>query len=249
MCLLGYSSQSRGRPWWRHQMETFSALLAICAGNSPVPDEFPAQRPVTRSFDVSFDLRLNKRLSKQSWGWWFETRSHPLWRHCNVNERYIYLPNNICIKLEHGTQCEQVSNGYPPVIFLSFNYWRRIITKPYVFNVMLNLNDYLQFIDDYWSEICLGMTYFTAQYNMILEIQLQWIRGNIVKIFMNRRRFKLEWQCATCVVLWIKSCMFTTFKGRIIGFKMADFDGQKSMETSGILSMHDPWFHHKLYRK
>ena len=24
-------------PWWRHQMETYSALLAICAGNSPVP--------------------------------------------------------------------------------------------------------------------------------------------------------------------------------------------------------------------
>ena len=69
--------------WWRHQMETFSALLAICAGNSPVPGEFPAQRPVTRSFDVFFDLRLNKRLSKQSWGWWFETLSCPLWRHRN----------------------------------------------------------------------------------------------------------------------------------------------------------------------
>ena len=26
--------------WWRHQMETFSALLAICAGNSPVTSEF-----------------------------------------------------------------------------------------------------------------------------------------------------------------------------------------------------------------
>ena len=51
--------------WWRHQMETFSALLATCAGNSPVPGEFPAQRPVTRSFDVFFDLHLNKRLSKQ----------------------------------------------------------------------------------------------------------------------------------------------------------------------------------------
>ena len=50
-------------------METFSALLAICAGNSPVPGEFPAQRPVTRSFDVYFDLRPNKRLSKQSLGW------------------------------------------------------------------------------------------------------------------------------------------------------------------------------------
>ena len=52
--------------WWRHQMETFSALLAIRAGNSPVPGEFPAQRPVTRSFDVFFDLRLNERLRKQS---------------------------------------------------------------------------------------------------------------------------------------------------------------------------------------
>ena len=39
-------------------MKTFSALLAICAGNSPVPGEYPAQRPVTRSFDVFFDLRL-----------------------------------------------------------------------------------------------------------------------------------------------------------------------------------------------
>ena len=29
-------------------METFSAFLAICAGNSPVTGEFPAQRPVTR---------------------------------------------------------------------------------------------------------------------------------------------------------------------------------------------------------
>ena len=40
-------------------METFSALLAICAGNSPVPGELPTQRPVTRSLDVFFDLRLN----------------------------------------------------------------------------------------------------------------------------------------------------------------------------------------------
>ena len=47
-------------------MEIFSALVAFCAGNSPVTGEFPAQRPVTRSFDVFCDLRLNKRLSKQS---------------------------------------------------------------------------------------------------------------------------------------------------------------------------------------
>ena len=53
------------------------------------PFKFPAQRPVTRSFDVFFDLRLNKRLSKQSWGWWFETLSHPLWRHCNVLRLFL----------------------------------------------------------------------------------------------------------------------------------------------------------------
>ena len=47
-------------------METFSALLTICAGNSPVSGEYPAKRPVTRGFDVFFDLRLNKRLSKES---------------------------------------------------------------------------------------------------------------------------------------------------------------------------------------
>ena len=69
--------------WWRHQMETFSSLLAICAGNSPVPGEFPAQRPVTRSIDVFFDLPPNKRLSKQWWGWWFETLSCLLWHHRN----------------------------------------------------------------------------------------------------------------------------------------------------------------------
>ena len=71
------------KAWWRHQMETFSALLALCAGNSPVTGEFPAQRPVTWSFNDFFDLHLNKRLSKQSRGWWFETPSGSLWRHSN----------------------------------------------------------------------------------------------------------------------------------------------------------------------
>ena len=75
-----YSIYHNSCIWWRHQMEAFSALLALCVGNSHVSGEFPTQRPVTRSFD---DLCLNKRLSKQSWGWWFETPSRPLWRHWN----------------------------------------------------------------------------------------------------------------------------------------------------------------------
>ena len=70
-------------PWWNHQMETFSPLLIICAGNSPVSGEFPAQRPVTWSFDIFFDLCLNKQLSNQSWSWWFEMLACPSWGQCN----------------------------------------------------------------------------------------------------------------------------------------------------------------------
>ena len=43
----------RSLSWWRHQMETFSVLLSLCAGNSAVTGEFPSQRPVTQSFDFS----------------------------------------------------------------------------------------------------------------------------------------------------------------------------------------------------
>ena len=71
-------------------METFSALLALCAGNSPDTGQFTVQRPVTRSFDVFFDLRLNEPLSKQWWGWWFETLSRPLWRYGNAENKGAY---------------------------------------------------------------------------------------------------------------------------------------------------------------
>ena len=96
------------RPWWRHQMETFSALLGLCAGNSLVTGEFPSQKPVTRSFDVFFDLGLNKRLSKQSRRWYFETPSCSLWRHCIVSTDYHYPQ---CWYWRSCTAAEQRSNG------------------------------------------------------------------------------------------------------------------------------------------
>ena len=95
--------------WWRHQMETFSALLAICAENSPASGEFPAHRPVTRSFHVFFDLCLNKRLRKQSWGWWFETSSRPLWRH--GNERRYHHCNEITVSVHCGLINKQIYVG------------------------------------------------------------------------------------------------------------------------------------------
>ena len=90
-------------------METFSALLALCAGKSLVTGEFPAQRPVTRS--------LNKRLSKQPRGCWFETPSRPLWHQCTVlsllsriipalGSRWIktYIQCGISVSLTHWGQ-------------------------------------------------------------------------------------------------------------------------------------------------
>ena len=38
---VSFVSASPDISWWRHQMEIFSALLAICAGNSPVPVNSP----------------------------------------------------------------------------------------------------------------------------------------------------------------------------------------------------------------
>ena len=93
---------------WRHQMEAYSALLAFCAGNSPVTGEFPAQRPVTRSFDIFFDLHLNQQLSKPLRRRWFETPSRSLWRHCNehiqvapIHDKWSGKPWLVCMNIRY----------------------------------------------------------------------------------------------------------------------------------------------------
>ena len=88
--IVGFLWHTReGNIWWRHQMETFAALLALCVGNSPNTGEFPSQKLVMQSFGVVFDLRLNKCLSKQSWRRWFETQSRSLWRHRNIHSECL----------------------------------------------------------------------------------------------------------------------------------------------------------------
>ena len=128
-------------------METFSALLAICAGNWPVTGEFPTQRPLTRSFDVFFDLRLNKRSSKRAWGWWFETLSRPLWRHCNVAMEFRLS----CTKPSKSTTFD--SQWTPKRHFIAhpkrrvmgsrlIGFWRRLAT--YTESLVLCFTDQLQ---------------------------------------------------------------------------------------------------------
>ena len=107
--LACYMDSSRNNIWWRHQMGTFFAFLAICAGNSPVTGEFPDQRPVTRSFDVFFDLRLNKRLSEQFWNWWFETPPCPLWRHSNDPYVSLIYCTNETVDFFKSAMCKSMS--------------------------------------------------------------------------------------------------------------------------------------------
>ena len=81
---------------WKHFPRYWPFVRGIHRSpvNSPVG---ATQRPVTRSFDVFFDLCLNKRLSKQSWGWWFETLTSPLWRHRNGNPTWNWALLGIVI--------------------------------------------------------------------------------------------------------------------------------------------------------
>ena len=63
--------------WWRHQMETSSALLALCAGNSPVTGEFPAKRPVTQSMIISLVCaRINAWVNSLEAGDLIRHRAH-----------------------------------------------------------------------------------------------------------------------------------------------------------------------------
>ena len=83
---------------WRHQVETISALLALCEGNSPVIGGFPLQRASNTGFDVLFDVSLIKRLNNPSNRPWFETPGCSLWRHCieYLHVRYILI--HVCLQ-------------------------------------------------------------------------------------------------------------------------------------------------------
>ena len=84
-------------------------VTGLCEGKSPV----------TR-FDVFFNLRPNKRLSKQSWGWWFQTLSRPLWRQCNVG-RTSHL------RMGHGLMSGLA--GYILLVLVDWNGNVVILTK------------------------------------------------------------------------------------------------------------------------
>ena len=107
ICIIGTHWKTTGKPLEDHWKTTGSTLATNIFFSSDIPvytgvlssrhtglpleDNWLRVRAVTRSFDVFFDLRLNKRLCEQSWGWWFESPSCSLWRHCNVVHRNMWI--------------------------------------------------------------------------------------------------------------------------------------------------------------
>ena len=78
-------------------METFFALLALCAGNSPVTDEFPSQRPVTLSFDVFFFI----------FAWinaWVNNREAGDLRHNHVQYDVTVMVTSFALEQSYDTQ-------------------------------------------------------------------------------------------------------------------------------------------------
>ena len=86
--LLQWNLPSNNHSLWRHQMETFSALLALCVENPSVTSGFPTQRPVTGSFDAFFDLRLNGCISNRDAG---DLRRHRAYYDVSVMYWYTYI--------------------------------------------------------------------------------------------------------------------------------------------------------------
>ena len=85
--------------FWLHSMSIdIQDKIRMTSSNGNI---FRVTGHLCGEFDVFVDLRLNKRLSKQSWGWWFETLSRPLWRHCNVStaqcQPYVWYDMNVVI--------------------------------------------------------------------------------------------------------------------------------------------------------
>ena len=77
------------QPWWRHQMETFSALLALCAGNS---GNFPHKGQWRGALTVSLMcVWTNGWVNNRDAG---DVRRHCAHYDCNEATRNVYMESN-----------------------------------------------------------------------------------------------------------------------------------------------------------
>ena len=150
----------------------FPRPCPFCAGNSLVTSEFPSQRPVTQSFDAFFDLRLNRQLSEQLRGWWSETQSRPLWRHCNV-------PDLDCKKLD---SLETIQVFRMLMKYANTEYCQRIKWLPWSIQPFIAFHDKISEAESHviycawlancvwvlaWPELGIGLIYLVENRNYV----------------------------------------------------------------------------------
>ena len=113
---------------WRHDMETFSALLTLYERNPPVIDGFPSQRASNASFEVFFSVILNKSLDTQSSYRWFGMPWHnvmSLW----CIELISFEEKIIAFWLKSHWSCSYLLKWHG-VRFVHVMAWHRTDNKP-----------------------------------------------------------------------------------------------------------------------
>ena len=136
--------------WWRHQLDIFIALLALCAANSPVTGEFPPQRPVTQNF-VFFDL---DPWIKQSRGWWLEAPSRSLWCHCRGMSSHLPYKHRLhrhFLVLVRAIRVANVLDSHFIRIFSASYHLKTKIFFP-VFPKHLPISWLLKFDESHWGQ-------------------------------------------------------------------------------------------------
>ena len=106
-----HTSISSVKSWWRHQIETFSALLAFCGGIHWSPVNSPHEGQWRGALMFSLISTLDKRLRKSSRRRWFETPSRsydvtiitlsPLLFLKLKNKDFTYLASSSSIEIYH----------------------------------------------------------------------------------------------------------------------------------------------------
>ena len=101
---------------WKH----FPRYWPFVRGIHRSPGNSHHKGPVTRSFDVFFDLRLNKRLSKHTCGWWFETPSRSLRRHCDA---VSVITSHVYVRGGPNLKVWELSYDWTSIVLRSIHFW------------------------------------------------------------------------------------------------------------------------------
>ena len=95
---------------WKH----FSRYWPFVRGIHRSPVNFPHKGQGRGSLMFSLICALNKQLSKQSWGWWFETPSRLLWRHCNVLDVIWCSATPWGVLIVYSKVCSRADSRFAP---------------------------------------------------------------------------------------------------------------------------------------